>query len=94
MAAVKLGWYLSLKQDRNQILKQGATPLVSISGGLKAKDKTVIEFPVVSFAAVSKPLLKNGTLAGDFEIYVAVTEVVYENGSVWSRDEIKKVTPG
>ena len=84
VSAVRLSWYLSTEEAPNSVLLHGQTPLVAPSGGFPAGAKYQMEFPVVSFAKIYKPLLKEGVLRGNFRIEIGVTEIVYEDGSVWA----------
>jgi hypothetical protein len=83
VGAVKFSWYLSTDEDPTSVLLHGETPLVALSGGLPANGKSQAEFPVVSFAKIYKPLLKEGVLTGHFRIEIGVTEIIYEDGSTW-----------
>lgn len=92
VAAVKLGWYLTTELDRDVILQQGQTPLLGFRGGFVADTRRVLKFPVVSFAAVHKPLLREGLLKGNYRIEVVVDEVRYNDGSSWMRTEKRQAS--
>jgi hypothetical protein len=55
----------------------GESPFLGVP--LNVKGRRVVEFPLVSFAKVSKSLLKNGRLEGDFKIAVVVTDVLFSD---------------
>lgn len=85
IAALKLGWYLSRTSDPNPVLQFGQTPSIPIHNGLPDGETSVLKLPVVvSFSKLHKPLSKEGRLEGQFRITVAVTEIEYEDGSVWA----------
>lgn len=84
VTAVKFAWFLFLEKDSKNILKQGKTPVLTVPRLLDGASK-VIDYPIVSFADIYKQFVKDGKLAGDFVIEVAVTEITYEDGSVWER---------
>ena len=81
VSAVKLNWSLSTESDRTSVLLSGQTPLVALSGGLPAGDRRAIDFPVVSFSKIYKPLMRGDSLTGDFRLEVEVGEILYEDGS-------------
>jgi hypothetical protein len=82
ISAVRLNWILFEGQGRDDILRQGRTPLIAISEGLPSGQKQVLEYSVVSFVKLAKRLLKDGRLYGQFRIEVKVAEVVYEDGTL------------
>jgi len=73
--AVKLGWRLFYYDSPKNTLMSGESPFLGVS--LNVKERRVVEFPLVSFAKVSKSLLKNGRVDGDFKIEVVVTNVLF-----------------
>lgn len=86
IATVKLGWYLSKRSDPNPVLQFGQTPSIPIHNGLPVGETYVLKQPVVSFGKLHKPLSKEGRLEGHFRLAVAVTEIQYEDGSLWAAD--------
>jgi hypothetical protein len=90
VAAVRLNWYLSTQEDQNTTLLQGQTPMLYFPNVLAPNSKWRLEYNVVSFGQIHKPLLKNGVLNGNFHIMLAVSEVLYADGSSWSRSESKE----
>jgi hypothetical protein len=72
--AVKLGWRLFHYDSPKNTLMSGESPFLGVP--LNVKERRVVEFPLVSFAKVSKSLLKNGRVDGDFKIEVVVTNVL------------------
>lgn len=86
VSAVKLTWYISSEQTGDAVLLQGATEWLTLKGGLPVGKSEYVKAPVVSLGSVCKPLLKNGTLQGRYSIEVAVTEILYEDGSSWRGD--------
>ncbi len=73
--AVKLGWRLFNYDSPKNTLMSGESPFLGVP--LNVKERRVVEFPLVSFAKVSKSLLKNGRIDGDFKIEVVVTNVLF-----------------
>lgn len=69
---------------------QGQTPLLYFPNALAVDGKWVLEHTVASFAKIHKPLLKRGVLNGNYHITVAISEVLYENGSSWIRINDKR----
>lgn len=88
VSAVKLEWYLTTEQDRSAVLQQGQTPFIAPSGTLPPGKYRELKFPIVSFANIYRPLLKNNVLAGDYRIEIAVAEIQYEDGSTWTAKKV------
>lgn len=89
VSAVKLEWHLMEEQDRSTVLQQGQTPFVTPSGTLPPGKSRELKFPIVSFAKIHQPLMKNNVLAGDYRIEIAVAEIQYEDGSTWTASKGK-----
>lgn len=86
--AVKLGWRLFYEESHETILMSGESPLLGVT--LKIKERREVEFPLVSFAKISKSLLKNGRVDGNFKIDVAVTDILFED----NEEKISKLSSG
>ena len=54
----------------------------------------LIDFPIANFSSVIQPLVKAGSLTGDYRVEVLVSEVVYEDGSTWARSENGRLAIG
>ncbi|HEY0544921.1 MAG TPA: hypothetical protein VGC91_05945 [Pyrinomonadaceae bacterium] len=87
VTAVKLTWRVSTEQASDKVLLQGQTPFITRDGGLPAGISLVLRFPVVTFAKIYQPLVKNGTLDGEFRIDISVSEILYEDGSKWASSD-------
>lgn len=85
--AVRLSWYLTIEGNPTSILLQGQTPLITRDGTFPAGSHLTIRYPVLAFASIYKPLVKNGALNGEFRIDILVSEILYEDGSTWTRAE-------
>jgi hypothetical protein len=83
LAAVRLSWYLSTQDDPATVLRQGRTKLLNLkrAGGIDPGETREVVFPVVSFAAIHKPLLQGGVLNGKYVIQIAVSEARFDDGS-------------
>ena len=83
LTAVRLSWYLSTQDDPASVLQQGRTKLLNLkrAGGIDPGENREVTFPVVSFAAIYRPLLQGGELRGKYLIQVAVSEARFEDGS-------------
>lgn len=91
VTAVKLTWRVSTEQTADTALIQGQTPFISRDGGLPAGSSLVLRFPVVIFAKICQPLVKNGTLDGEFRIDISVSEILFEDGSKWAKNDLTQV---
>lgn len=92
VSAVKLRWYITSEESRELVLLQGDTNSVRLGKGLPVGKSEYFETPIVSFGKVSKQLLRAGSLKGIFTIEVAVSQILYEDGSTWEGDPKKTVT--
>lgn len=79
VAAVKIGWKLYEKSNPSKTLLSGETPQF-LGVALAPGEKRVITFPVVSFARIHGPLLRDGKVEGNFRIELWVSEVQFDNG--------------
>ena len=87
ITALRLGWYLSKTYDPNPVLQSGQTVSIPIHKGIPVGETYVLKRPVVSFSELHKPLSKGGRLEGHFRLVVAVTEIQYEDGSMWAAND-------
>lgn len=83
LTVVRLSWYLSTQEDPASVLQQGRTKLLNLrrAGGIDAGETREVLFPVVSFAAIHRPLLQRGELNGKYLIQIAVSEARFDDGS-------------
>lgn len=87
VAAIKLTWQLSSEQNAGKVLLQGQTPYITRDGGLPAGSSLVLRFPVVAFAKIYQPLVRNAALDGNFRIDILVSEILFEDGSKWAKSD-------
>jgi hypothetical protein len=85
VTTVKFAWYLFRDQERQKILQKGESPVLGVTGFSDGSSK-VVNYSIVSFGNIYKPLVKDGKLTGDFVLEVAVSEINYEDGSKWERE--------
>jgi hypothetical protein len=98
VTAVQLRWVLVRNEDRSVIsqkgytpdtvLQEGHTPPIELSIPKESFRRT--DFSIISFAAVTKDLAKEGILTGDYFLFVGVYEVLFEDGSVWNAGPVLK----
>ena len=81
VAAVKIAWKLYEKSNASKTLLSGETPQF-IGVALGPGEKRVIIFPVVSFARIHGPLLRDGKVEGNFRIELWVSEWQFDNGNL------------
>lgn len=87
VTGLKLQWYLKEKQQ-NALLLRDETPFINVD--IPAAGDLRLEYPVVTFAKIYKPLLRGGELAGNYVLEIAVGNIVYEDGSSWEINEVLK----
>ena len=69
-------------------MQEGHTPPIELSIPKESFRRT--DFSIISFAAVTKDLAKEGILTGDYFLLVGVYEVLFEDGSVWNAGPVLK----
>lgn len=78
--AVKFSWYLFNKKDLNEVLQTEQTPLVNLDG-LAPHRRLEVNIPLLRPDQIS--YLRQDTATGEFRLEIAVTEIQYDDGSVW-----------
>lgn len=78
---VTLGWYVSEAQTTGAIVASGETAAIRLS--LPSQEKLELATPAIGWEDVLRPAMTNGVLRGDFDIWVVVSQLVYEDGSTW-----------
>ncbi|HEX8651077.1 MAG TPA: hypothetical protein VF708_09550 [Pyrinomonadaceae bacterium] len=81
IASFKFRWFIFQEQNPDAILLEGLSPLVEIR--LVAGEVKTIDFPIVKFNKIYKPLEKNGILSGDYRLEIMAGEINYDDGSTW-----------
>ena len=81
VAAVKIAWKLYERSNPSKTLISGETPQF-VGVALAVAEKRVISFPVVSFAKIYGPLMRDGRVDGNFRIEVWVSEVQFDSANV------------
>ena len=82
--AVKFNWYLFNIKDMNEGVETGQTPLVEVN--LAPYEKR--EFKIFIVYLEDIPLLRNKTLDEEFRLEVAVTEIQYEDVTLWQATDL------
>jgi len=90
--ALQLRWILIRNEDRSVIAEKGYTPETVLQEGhtpevqltIRSSNFRRMDFSIISFAAISEPLTKDGTLSGDYCLLVGVNQVRFADGSVWN----------
>jgi hypothetical protein len=98
VAAVRLRWILIRTPDRSAIAQQGYTANTLLQDGFTQPIELRIpkenfrrtDFSIISFAAATQALSKDGILIGDYVLLVGVHEVLFEDGSVWNAGPVLK----
>lgn len=90
VTAVRLRWYLREKRQTSALLR-GETPLIDVN--IPAEGEQRLSHGVVTFAAVSQPLVKEGKISGNYVIEILASSAVYEDGSVWNVSQVLNGEP-
>ncbi len=80
---VQLRWALVNRDEPEKVLLEGVTPYFDARVGAGESLKT--DTPPIFFNRIVQPLLVEGRLEGRFDLRVGVSEVAFEDGSVWRR---------
>ncbi len=88
VASVKLRYSINAKEDANTMLYQSPQFDVFPKNAKKPNPLTknrrwTFKVPNGRIARLIKPLVKEGELAGDYFVNVIVSEVVFEDGTIW-----------
>jgi len=94
--AVQLRWILARYVDRPMILQSGFKPEAVLKEGLtreislsiSGNDSRRTDFSTISFAEITAPFTKDGTLSGDYWLLVGVNQVRFADGSVWNAQPV------
>jgi len=89
VSAITLGWYVSEAQGTGEILAKGQTAEL----GLNLPDQAKLDVTTqdTSWNDVLSPLMRNGSLKGDYDIWIVVTKIIYDDGSVWNFSQPRNV---
>lgn len=98
VTSVRLRWILVRNQDRSLITREGYTRETVLAEGhtpaieLRIPTKSFVrtDFSIISFATVTRNLVRQGTLSGDYLLLIGVYEVLLEDGSVWNAGPVVK----
>jgi len=98
VVSLQLRWILVRTQDRPVIAQQGYTTETVLAEGHTTPMELSIakdgfrqtDFSLISFAAATQTLLKDGILTGDYALIVGVHQVLFEDGTMWQSTSILK----
>ena len=85
--AVKFSWYLFNKKNLNEVLQTEQTPLVNLNR-LGPHRKLEVSIPLLRPDQI--PYLRQDVATGEFSLEIAVTEIQYEDGSVWEAKNLPR----
>ena len=83
VTAIRIGWYVSTEGGAGTIVAKGESALLSLPATLNENESLQFSLTSASLFKILSPVVKGKTLRGDFSVQVAVTEIVYEDGSTW-----------
>jgi hypothetical protein len=84
VTAVKFNWYLFAIKDLDKVVETEQTPLVNVY--LAPHEKQDLKIFIVNVEDI--PILEDMNLAEQFQLEVAVTEIHYEDGTVWEAKDL------
>jgi hypothetical protein len=90
VTAVRFAWFVSDLKGSGTVLAKGEKEGMSVVN-LTADAFGEIPVTPVSWDEILRPLVKKGTLRGDYDIWIAVNKVTYDDGSVWTLPQPKNV---
>lgn len=87
VVAVRLTWDVVERSNPNHTLLQGQTSLIWLKAPLRAGEEVALEHPIIAFADIAASWLApgSGALSGEYRLQVSVSEVVYADGSRWTK---------
>jgi hypothetical protein len=84
VTAVKFNWYLFTIKDLDKVVETEQTSLVDVS--LAPHEKRDLNIFIVNVEDI--PILGDMNLDEQFQLEVAVTEIHYEDGTVWEAKDL------
>jgi hypothetical protein len=78
---IALKWTLAETKDLTNSLLEGRTEAFNAEVG--SEEIKVVKTPRINFAKITRPLLKNGTLDGNYYLSVGVSSVEFDDGTSW-----------
>jgi hypothetical protein len=79
--SVRLRWLLTTNDEQSKVLLQGDTSAFEVMLPKLAFQRT--DTPVIDFAKLVRPLMKDGVINGDFLLKFRVSEATFADGSTW-----------
>lgn len=86
---VRFKWVLSTEEAPSVL--QGYTPSFGVRTPSNGRQEVELP-PIINFVKLSRPLIKNGSLDGDFLLSLRVSEVTFEDGSTWEDEGAFRLT--
>jgi hypothetical protein len=79
--ALRLRWQLTTGEDQTSVVLQGDTPAFEVMLPMLSRQR--VDSPLIDFAKIVKPMLKDGAIDGNFTLKIRVGEALYADGSIW-----------
>lgn len=77
VGSLKIGWRLLTLGEQPGVLANDETPFLVVA--IAPGEWRVIEYPLGTFVNMSRSMLREGKLSGDFRLEVSVTQVVFSD---------------
>ncbi len=91
VSAVKIGWKLIDRAESSVVQRIGNTKFLRLSDDLGHGSSKYLEGDFFSFYDAYKPLLKKGSLNGDYLVKIFVSEVEFADKSIWKSEKEDKI---
>lgn len=96
VTTIRLGWFITNEKDgKSETLLDGESQTIPLEKTLAIGDTVLLKLPVMSFSETRDALTAKQALKGNFDAYVFVKNIMFEDKTKWNlgeKVEIKKGT--
>lgn len=93
VTGVSFKWSLTNEKNPKVTLKEGETPLGNVGQELASTHESILTVPVFSFLDIHKKFVKKGRLEGNFRVDIAVSRLLFSDGTFWNEGQAIVISP-
>ena len=84
--AVKIGWFVSLTDKRDDVVGEGETELIKLPEQLNPGNRLPLKRQFVAFDEIANKLREKGKFDSAYSIQFQAREIIFRDGTRWSVD--------